>query len=79
MEKEIQALRESIRLRLREKGNHSLASSHEILGMITEEYHELIEAIKKNSHKAVLVNELLDLAVAAVFGATCIAEERTHW
>ena len=44
-----------------------IASSHEALGIITEEYYELIEAIKNNNDVATR-SELIDIAVAAIFG-----------
>ena len=43
----------------------NIASSHEALGVITEEYYELIEAVRSNSLTNI-ANEALDVAAACV-------------
>ena len=58
--------------RMEKKGDGHFVSSHETLGVICEEYEELKEAVRANYPKAVC-EELLDLAVAALFGI-CSAE-----
>lgn len=63
----LELVRQALDARLDEKGAHSFTSSHEIKGVLDEEYHELDIAIRKNDPQAVL-DELLDIAVAAVFG-----------
>lgn len=60
------------------KGNHSFASIHEILGVITEEYYELIEAIKENNHEKIL-EELMDVGTVAQFGIACIKSKKIDW
>lgn len=64
--------------RLRQKGDGTFASRHEILGCLTEEYLEICNAVQceDNQH---LVAELLDAAVACVFGAACIVQGGTEW
>ena len=64
--------------KLKEKGNHTFSSRHEILGAITEEYHELIEEVTKHSNHQIK-HELFDLAVCALFGACCIDHNKTDW
>jgi hypothetical protein len=54
-------------MRYAEKGFHKAASKHEVLGIITEEYHELIEAIHSNS-KHDIAHELIDGAVSHLHG-----------
>ena len=49
--------------RLNQKGWHSLSSTHEILGVVAEEYQELIEAIKEGD-KEKIKQELLDSSIA---------------
>ena len=39
--------------RLNQKGWHSLSSTHEILGVVAEEYQELIEAIKEGDKEKI--------------------------
>lgn len=76
-------LKQKLNQRLQEKGKGAFASSHEILGVITEEYLELIEAVKYkpfeiNQAKAIdekkerIIEEMLDIAVGCVFGMASI-------
>lgn len=51
--------------RLQEKGNGIYASNHEALGIITEEYWELIEAVKDNDNYGIR-EELKDIAVGCL-------------
>lgn len=53
--------------RLEEKGKHTFISPHEILGIVTEEYKELIDAVQADK-LAILEHELIDVAVACVWG-----------
>lgn len=71
-------LREQIGERLRQKGNLSYASIHEILGIIDEEKLELILAVKSNDVQEV-VNELFDIAVGCMFGVACIENVKIDW
>jgi len=57
--------------RLAQKGWDSWVSSHEILGLATEEYAELIEAVHSNNLVTV-TQECLDLAVVCVFAVACL-------
>jgi len=49
------------------KGDHTFHSGHETLGIITEEYHEFVEAIHSNN-KNKIQEELIDLAISAIAG-----------
>lgn len=64
--------------RLAQKGHHAWQSTHEILGVITEEYWELQEAIKNNDMEEIK-KELMDIAVACHFGIACINEKTLDW
>lgn len=64
--------------RLEEKGKGSWLSSHEMLGIITEEYTELIHAVKSNI-RFQLRQELLDLGVAVVFALACMNNDKLDW
>jgi len=64
--------------RLTEKGWGIYISSHETLGIITEEYTELIEAVGENDH-AHQWKELLDIAVAALAGMASIDSGEMQW
>ena len=52
---------------LDERKNMSWIGPHETLGKITEEYHELIEAIHRN-HTEHTREELIDIAICALKG-----------
>ena len=49
--KVIESIRKKIIDNMKEKGSGSFVSRHEISGAITEEYHELIEAVHSGSLK----------------------------
>ena len=74
VEKAIELLKNEISRRLKQKGNSIFTSYHEILGIVEEEKHELVEAVIQNDINCIK-NELMDIAVACVFGAACI----DHW
>ena len=63
----LETIRDKILEKLEEKGPHALVSIHEILGVVAEEYDELIDAVRSNDHKAVM-SECEDIAVGAIFG-----------
>jgi len=52
---------------LEKKGYGAFTSRHEILGCVTEEYIELVDAVRDGLQKDVN-NELLDVAVSAIWG-----------
>lgn len=77
----IKHLVDKLMYRLQTKGNLSFASRHEILGIITEEYKELIDAVQVNGevgHKD-SKRELLDVGVAALFGYICMNSGHIEW
>ena len=55
---------------LKKHGDGIFSTTHEMLGTITEEYHELIEAVRSNKPLKVM-RELSDLGVLAVFSLAC--------
>lgn len=63
----LEIIRAKILQKLEEKGPRCLVSIHEILGVVGEEYDELIDAVRSNDHKAVM-SECEDVAVGAIFG-----------
>jgi NTP pyrophosphatase (non-canonical NTP hydrolase) len=67
-----------LKLQLEKKGGGTWVSSHEILGIITEEYYELIEAVKNNNEHRIKA-ELLDLGVAVLFAVACINNGKLDW
>lgn len=57
--------------RLDERGYGIFISDHETLGIVTEEYHELIQAVKNNDLENIR-EELMDIAVACMHGVASI-------
>lgn len=64
--------------RLKQKGRGAFLSRHEILGSIEEEHIELVLAVK-GEPLACVRDELLDIAVGALFGVACIDAGVLHW
>jgi len=62
----LKILKDQILRRMRQHGSESFSSKHEVLGIITEEYWELIEAVKSDDEDRFL-EELEDIAVPCVF------------
>lgn len=63
---------------LAKKGLGTFASRHEILGSITEEYKEVVDAVH-NKDNVNLQDELLDIAVSAIFSLACLKAETVDW
>ena len=57
--------------KIEEKGDRSFASTHEILGAVSEEFDEFKESIRHNN-KEETHHELYDIAVACLWGAASI-------
>lgn len=64
--------------RLNNKGFGAWLSRHEIIGSLTEEYHEAVEATHSRSSEE-LRAELVDIAVSCIFGIACIDEKTLDW
>jgi NTP pyrophosphatase (non-canonical NTP hydrolase) len=65
-----QILKNKLAYRMVQKGPQSYASVHEALGLITEEYKELIDAVQSNNREHVM-SELLDVAVGCIWALAC--------
>lgn len=57
--------------RIKEKGDRAFISDHEALGVIAEEYDELLEAVRSNDPEKVM-HELRDVIVGALWGIASI-------
>jgi NTP pyrophosphatase (non-canonical NTP hydrolase) len=71
-------LTQKLRYRLEEKGKGTFSSRHEILGVLEEEMYELRRAVCGENNIRV-ADELLDVAVAAVYGYICVLNGYTEW
>jgi NTP pyrophosphatase (non-canonical NTP hydrolase) len=63
-----------LKFRLNQKGYGTFASRHEILGVITEEYKEFVDAVHSKNYDD-MKTEIVDLAVGCIFGLACFEEE----
>ncbi len=71
----IEAATEKLNRRLHKKGYGAFVSKHEILGILTEEYKELIDAVQSepvNGGRNSVRAELLDIVVGCLFGVASI-------
>lgn len=69
---------EKFHRRRKQKGMGALVSRHEILGVIEEEIYELKKAIHEHTSDDELIEELKDLAVAAIFGIASLKGVISH-
>lgn len=60
-------IKETLAKRIRQHGPGAYAGPHEGLGIVTEEYFELVEAVRSNVSGQV-EREYLDLTIAGLFG-----------
>ena len=67
----------TINRKIIEKGKGIYAGSHETLGIVAEEYHELIDAVRSNN-KDEVISELFDVAVGCLFGIASIRQHRQN-
>ena len=78
-------LNEKLNHRLAEKGMGTFASKHEVLGVLEEEMDELKEAVRQHNTydrdcvKDPVYEELMDIAVGALFGAICRSNKTMDW
>jgi hypothetical protein len=69
IEQQIYELRNKIKSVMLKHGPGKFVSSHEVLGQVTEEYHELIDVIRRDKDKiGPIADELFDIALVAVLG-----------
>lgn len=78
IDKAIIATVNKLNKRLEEKGSGSFLSTHEITGVVSEEYHELMDAQRSNNQDEYR-KELMDIAVGCIFGIACIDAGGTEW
>jgi len=74
----IDALISSLFKQIEQYGTHSYSSKHEIQGLLKEEFDEINAAIHNGTSEE-LKEELLDIAVAAIYGYACIDAKKVDW
>lgn len=68
LDKIFQIVRAHLTVKIIEKGSGAFVSTHEIYGVIAEEFEkELLDALHANNRKQ-FVRELLDVAASAIYG-----------
>lgn len=82
---------EMVTARLKEKGKGTFASTHEITGILLEEFDELVLAQRgikekptlsaptRQATRALYKKELIDIAVACVIGIASIDGDTVDW
>jgi len=70
--------RDKLNQRLNEKGNGIFVSSHECFGILQEEVNEYLDTIQAND-KVEQYNELMDVAVAAMFAMASMHSGKMDW
>lgn len=70
-----------IEQKVKQRGGHTFASRHEILGQITEEFIELSEAVRtdKSEFRQHIRDELFDIAIASIWGIASIDTNSVDW
>jgi NTP pyrophosphatase (non-canonical NTP hydrolase) len=69
---------EKLESKLKEKGLGTFKSSHEVLGVLQEEFAELVDAIRENDMEE-FEEELLDIMIGAYWGLICSKNKTLDW
>jgi molybdopterin converting factor small subunit len=78
IQKAIKLVLEALEGRLMQKGRGTFASTHEIYGVVAEEFDELTDELRKNNELD-FAGELIDIAVGCIFGVASIHSQKTDW
>lgn len=73
-----EAFRKEIAKQKEEKGPLGFCSRHEILGIISEEFHELQEAVESDDMDF-FEEELIDLMIASFWGIASLKNKSLDW
>lgn len=75
----VEKVAEKLDYRIQQKGLGTMASKHEILGILDEETYEFRKAVHEKQSTSSLIEELKDIAVAALFGIASLEEQGVDW
>lgn len=75
----IKDVEDKLIFRAKQKGLGAMASNHEILGIIDDELQEYRDEVHAKSKDEKKIEELKDIAVAAIFGIASIKSGGTDW
>lgn len=74
--KALEVVTHQVGRRLEKHGRGAFISKHETFGIVSEEYHELIDELRNDTDLTRFAEELMDVAVACVLGvASMISSE----
>lgn len=79
IDKALQELIEKYYFCVEQKGRGAMASNHEIFGIVRQESSEYESAIHQRLSDEEKIQELLDIAVAAIFGVASIRSGGVDW
>lgn len=79
LDEALESCAKKLNYRVSQKGLGAMASNHEIYGIIRQETTEYEDAIHKRLSDIAKVEELLDIAVACLFGIASIKSGGTDW
>lgn len=74
----IDLVKKKLKEQLKEKGVGAFVGSHEVLGVLSEEFDEFKEAVHKNE-KGWQHSELIDIAVVALLGLMSMEAIENNW
>mgnify|MGYP000891256608 CR=1 FL=1 len=77
--KALDGVKEKFFYRIGQKGCGTMASNHEILGIISQEVQEYNDSIHQRLSDSDKIEELKDIAVAAIFGIASIESQGVDW
>ncbi len=69
----------SLTKRLEQKGYGAFVSRHEVLGVITDEFSELVESVQSKKPLSEVRHELLDIIDGCIFAVACIDAKALDW
>lgn len=75
----VEEVSEKLDYRAEQKGMGAMASNHEIYGIIRQETSEYEDAIHEHASDKDKIEELKDIAVAALFGIASIRSGGVDW
>jgi len=71
-------VQQKLKERLEKRGKHAFISTHEIYGIVAEEFKELGDALQANDREA-FVSELVDICVGALHGIASHYSGALEW
>lgn len=71
-------IRAAFNVKMRSKGEHALCSTHECLGVTSEEFDELAQAVKYNDLE-LFEEELIDVGVCVILSLASKYSDSLEW